>query len=169
MSMFEEVVRRAQIQHAYLSKDPLHACSACLAFPSQSRLPTCSMRTRAPFVFSRNINVRTCWSCVAASTASKVSSSLQSLQDRAGASLGPISLSFADSVDAEGELTDDDLNALVAEEKAKIKSINTMTTSEWREKYEKDGAVDLWVEEEFNSGSRVIVRAAVAQQPPRTH
>lgn len=27
-----------------------------------------------------------------------------------------------------------------------------MTTAEWREKYEKDGAVDLWLEEEFNAG-----------------
>jgi ferredoxin len=32
-----------------------------------------------------------------------------------------------------------------------------MTTAEWRAKYEADGTVDLFVEEEFNSGSRLIV------------
>ena len=32
-----------------------------------------------------------------------------------------------------------------------------MTTEEWRAQYEKDGRVDLWVEEEFNSGSRLVV------------
>ena len=83
---------------------------------------------------------------------------VQNLQDRAGASLGPISLSFAESVDTDGELTDSELAELVAKEKATIKSMNSMTTAEWRAKYEKDGAVDLWVEEEFNSGSRIIVR-----------
>lgn len=36
-------------------------------------------------------------------------------------------------------------------------SISRMTTEEWRAKYEKDGTVDLWVEEEFNSGSRLVV------------
>lgn len=32
-----------------------------------------------------------------------------------------------------------------------------MTTAEWQAKYEKDGRVDLWLEEEFNSGSRLVV------------
>ena len=36
-------------------------------------------------------------------------------------------------------------------------SIHTLTTEEWREAYEKDGSVDLWVEEEFNAGSRLVV------------
>lgn len=31
-----------------------------------------------------------------------------------------------------------------------------MTTAEWRQTYESDGCVDLWVEEEFNSGSRLV-------------
>lgn len=31
-----------------------------------------------------------------------------------------------------------------------------MTTAEWRAKYEPDGCVDLWVEEEFNAGSRLV-------------
>ena len=37
-------------------------------------------------------------------------------------------------------------------------SIHSLTTEEWRRRYETDGYVDLWVEEEFNSGSRVAVR-----------
>ena len=36
-------------------------------------------------------------------------------------------------------------------------SISTMSTAEWRAKYERDGCVDLWVEEEFNAGSRLVV------------
>ena len=32
-----------------------------------------------------------------------------------------------------------------------------MTTEEWQEQYEADGYVDLWVQEEFNSGSRLVV------------
>lgn len=37
------------------------------------------------------------------------------------------------------------------------RSISQMSTAEWRETYEQDGCVDLWVEEEFNSGSRLVV------------
>ena len=37
-------------------------------------------------------------------------------------------------------------------------SIHSLTTEEWRRRYETDGYVDLWVEEEFNAGSRVVVR-----------
>ena len=36
-------------------------------------------------------------------------------------------------------------------------SIHEMTTDEWRAAYEQEGCVDLWVEEEFNSGSRLMV------------
>ena len=36
-------------------------------------------------------------------------------------------------------------------------SIHSMSTAEWRAKYEKNGMIDLWVEEEFNSGSRLVV------------
>ena len=35
-------------------------------------------------------------------------------------------------------------------------SIHSMTTEEWRQRYEKDGTVDLWLEEEFNAGSRLV-------------
>jgi hypothetical protein len=38
------------------------------------------------------------------------------------------------------------------------RSISSLSTEEWRARYEQDGAVDLWVEEEFNSGSRLTVR-----------
>ena len=41
-------------------------------------------------------------------------------------------------------------------------SINGMTTDEWRNAYEQEGCVDLWVEEEFNSGSRLMVSAFAA-------
>jgi len=36
-------------------------------------------------------------------------------------------------------------------------SIHEMSTEEWRAEYEQEGCVDLWVEEEFNSGSRLMV------------
>ena len=36
-------------------------------------------------------------------------------------------------------------------------SIHEMSTEEWRAAYEQEGCVDLWVEEEFNSGSRLMV------------
>lgn len=39
-------------------------------------------------------------------------------------------------------------------------SIHGMTTNEWRDAYEEEGCVDLWVEEEFNSGSRLMVSSA---------
>ena len=41
-----------------------------------------------------------------------------------------------------------------------------MTTAEWRAKYEKDGCVGLWIEEEFNAGSRLVVRAYVHSAVP---
>jgi ferredoxin len=41
---------------------------------------------------------------------------------------------------------------------AGLESIHSMTTDEWRAAYmRQDGTVDLWVEEEFNSGSRLVV------------
>ena len=44
-----------------------------------------------------------------------------------------------------------------SQEAYELRSINSMSTEEWRRRYEADGAVDLWVEEEFNSGSRLSV------------
>lgn len=43
-----------------------------------------------------------------------------------------------------------------------LQSISTISTEEWRQRYENpDGTVDLWVVEEFNSGSRLIGGRAV--------
>lgn len=40
-------------------------------------------------------------------------------------------------------------------------SIHSMTTQAWRDKYEHDGCVDLWMEDEYNAGSRLKVRPLV--------
>ena len=40
---------------------------------------------------------------------------------------------------------------------APIPSIHSMSTAEWQAQFEKDGRVDLWLEEEFNAGSRLVV------------
>lgn len=42
------------------------------------------------------------------------------------------------------------------EEKKKSARLSSLSTEEWRAKYESDGCVDLWVEEEFNAGSRLV-------------
>lgn len=86
---------------------------------------------------------------------------VKSLRDKSGVSMGPISLSF-DGSETEGDLKDDELKAMVQGEKPEYKSISGMSTAEWRAKYEPAGAVDLWVEEEFNSGSRLVVRPGLA-------
>lgn len=88
-------------------------------------------------------------------------------RDRAGDILGPISLSFSEggrslpgkdsSLDG---LSDAELRELVKEERKAAKSIHAMSTEEWRKTHEADGCVSLWVEEEFNSGSRLVVRLA---------
>lgn len=66
--------------------------------------------------------------------------------------LGPIALSFADDRDKPSDRDGDD----AAMQSWDYESIHSMTTEEWRRRYEQDGAVDLWVEEEFNSGSRLV-------------
>lgn len=75
----------------------------------------------------------------------------ESLADKAGLSLGPISLSFSEDSHSRTSAI-----PLDASECSTIPSIHTMTTEEWRKQYEPSGAVDLWVEEEFNSGSRLV-------------
>lgn len=40
-------------------------------------------------------------------------------------------------------------------------SISRISTAEWRARYERDGTVDLFVEEEFNAGSRLVGGRAV--------
>jgi hypothetical protein len=84
-------------------------------------------------------------------------SSMQRLLDRSGVSMGPISLSFDSDSVADEYLTDKELIEMVRQERKTYKSIHSMTTEEWRAKFEKDGAIDLWVEEEFNAGSRLVV------------
>ena len=73
--------------------------------------------------------------------------------DAAGLTLGPIGLTIGDSA-PEVELREGDHDV-----DQPLQSIHSMTTAEWRAKYEKDGKVDLWVEEEFNAGSRLVVRS----------
>ncbi len=69
-----------------------------------------------------------------------------------GMELGPIGLTFGASPnDGKADLESSESQAGPAP------SIHSMTTAEWRAKYEKDGTVDLWVEEEFNAGSRLVV------------
>ena len=48
-------------------------------------------------------------------------------------------------------------------------SIHSMTTGEWQQAYEADGYVDLWVEEEFNSGSRLVVRPCTQHSTTKIH
>lgn len=67
-----------------------------------------------------------------------------------GIDLGPIGMTYggvAQPVNVEGN----------SEPSAAPRSIHSMTTEQWRAAYERDGAVDLWVEEEFNAGSRLVV------------
>ena len=44
-------------------------------------------------------------------------------------------------------------------------SIHDMSTQEWRTRFEADGCVDLWVQEEFNAGSRLVVRRLPPDKP----
>ena len=75
--------------------------------------------------------------------------------DAAGVSLGPIGLTIGS--DLRSTSVDEEDGAAPS---GRPKSYASLTTAEWRELYEKDGAVDLWVQEEFNSGSRLVVSAA---------
>lgn len=79
------------------------------------------------------------------------------LAEAANLSMGPIALTFSNdfrersSNDASSRVDEGEQDGAPA-----APSISSMTTAEWREKYEADGKVDLWVEEEFNSGSRLM-------------
>lgn len=77
--------------------------------------------------------------------------------DSVGVSMGPISLTFSDDfadAPAAPEISTEDTEN---EDGSYGKRIHSLTTAEWRERYEKDGMVDLWVEEEYNAGSRLTV------------
>lgn len=78
---------------------------------------------------------------------------IQNAADAAGVSLGPIGLTI--SSDLRDDSPSYDTESLQGE------SIATMTTDEWRQKYEADGTVDLWVKEEFNAASRLVGGRAV--------
>lgn len=70
--------------------------------------------------------------------------------------MGPISLSFSDDFGSGTTVESEVAEEEVPEGEDKFgKRIHSMTTAEWRERYEKDGTIDLWVEEEYNAGSRL--------------
>lgn len=85
---------------------------------------------------------------------------LNDVAQAAGVSLGPISLSFGNDFqnnsDRNVESEDDNSGA-----DGRGESLSKLTNKEWKEKYEIDGCVDLWVEEEFNAGSRLVVMNTV--------
>jgi hypothetical protein len=76
---------------------------------------------------------------------------MQRMADEAGVSLGPIGLTIG------GETAEDGHSSGENEGGAGPSSIATLSTTEWRARYEQGGVVDLWVREEFNSGSRLVV------------
>lgn len=76
--------------------------------------------------------------------------------------MGPISLSFSDDFGTSTKVTQPELPEDIEDESNDSengygKRINSMTTTEWRQKFEQNGTVDLFLEEEFNAGSRLIV------------
>lgn len=81
---------------------------------------------------------------------------LKRAADAAGVSLGPISLTYGDDFSNATQSAVEDASSDDCQDIAPAESIHSMTTAEWREKYERDGYVDLWLEEEFNAGSRLM-------------
>ena len=51
-------------------------------------------------------------------------------------------------------------------EKERVRRLSSLSTEEWRARYEPDGCVDLWVVEEFNAGSRLVGGRAAHLQGP---
>lgn len=78
------------------------------------------------------------------------------MMDKAGLSLGPIGLTIGSELQRLS-LDEEDGAGTSSQPGGRPQSYASLTTAEWRALYEKDGAVDLWVAEEFNSGSRLIV------------
>lgn len=78
-----------------------------------------------------------------------------------GMALGPIALSFGTEFSEIMDKQATTSNKNQGHETSPLTSIHSMTTAEWREKYESDGSISLWVEEEFNAGSRLIGGRAV--------
>ncbi|KAL4447976.1 hypothetical protein ABPG75_005195 [Micractinium tetrahymenae] len=85
-----------------------------------------------------------------------------SLMDKAGVSLGPIGLTIGSELKSVSLDAEDGAGpSSSGSGEGQLQSYASLTTEEWRELYEKDGCVDLWVQEEFNSGSRLVGGSAV--------
>lgn len=82
---------------------------------------------------------------------------LKDMANAAGLSLGPISLSFGDDFSSKQDSKTPADTGAGMESDQRGESISSMTNEEWQQKYEVDGCVDLWMEEEFNAGSRLKV------------
>jgi ferredoxin len=90
-----------------------------------------------------------------------------------GDALGPIGLTYSGGIKpkehesleknsgSSDASTSSSAGAAADQQEQRPRSIARMTTAEWRAKYEVDGTVDLFVEEEFNAGSRLIGGRAV--------
>jgi len=88
------------------------------------------------------------------------------LMDAAGVSLGPIGLTIGSELKNTSLDEEDGGSGGSGEPSGRPTSYASLTTEEWRALYEKDGYVDLWLEEEFNAGSRLVVRAAGRARGP---
>ncbi|KAG2448312.1 hypothetical protein HYH02_006896 [Chlamydomonas schloesseri] len=78
-----------------------------------------------------------------------------------GVALGPISLSFGTELNDRNGVDASTSGRDAAAAASGLPSIHSMTTAEWRKLYEKDGTNDLWMEDEFNAGSRLMGGRAV--------
>lgn len=90
-------------------------------------------------------------------TAEGAAQMVQRAADAAGVSLGPIGLTIGSDLKNISLDEEEGSSSNGSEPSTRPKSYASLTTAEWRELYEKEGAVDLWVQEEFNSGSRLVV------------
>lgn len=59
-------------------------------------------------------------------------------------------------LEEEENATSTSKKASFSEKEKNSSRLSSLSTEEWRAKYEPDGCVDLWVEEEFNAGSRLV-------------
>ncbi|KAL6785563.1 FDX6 [Auxenochlorella protothecoides x Auxenochlorella symbiontica] len=117
----------------------------------QRLLPSPCTRVRAP----NHIQHRRSSSSVAAGPPAKHETDASPSQRRGiglGDLLGPIGLTVG-SGDRPVQM---DEASTSAEEQERHSSISSLTTEEWRKRNERNGYVDLWVEDEFNSGSRLV-------------
>ena len=74
--------------------------------------------------------------------------------EKAGVSMGPIAMSLQEDGKNIKEKSFDSREAIEEAVKAR-KSIANLTTEEWKKKYvNKDGTVDLFMEDDFNVASR---------------